>query len=93
MKITYTHLKRSRWNEICSKIYVRTPNTKLWKLVKGINKEQAQYEDSNTIKDDNGQMFPGNQSAAIGLAVHYQLISKLNFTNEDKPVLRKARNC
>ncbi|GBN19376.1 hypothetical protein AVEN_152276-1 [Araneus ventricosus] len=37
-------------------------------------------------------MFPDDQSAANGLSAHYQLISRLNFTNEDKPVLHKARN-
>ncbi|KAF8773158.1 hypothetical protein HNY73_015841 [Argiope bruennichi] len=29
IKLTYAHLKRSRWNELCSKTDPRTPNTKL----------------------------------------------------------------
>ncbi|KAF8766379.1 putative RNA-directed DNA polymerase like protein [Argiope bruennichi] len=92
IKLTYAHLKRSRWNELCSKIDPRTPNTKLWKIIKGICKEQIQNEECNTIRNTNGQIFPDDKSAANGLAAHYQSTSRLHFTNEDKPILSKARN-
>lgn len=92
IKSAYAHLRRSRWNELCSTIDARTPNSKLWKLVKGISREQPQIDKCSSIFDANGQMFPDDKSAANGLAIHYQKISKLTLTNEDKPILYNARN-
>ncbi|XP_055947029.1 uncharacterized protein LOC129980674 [Argiope bruennichi] len=61
IKLTYAHLKRSRWNELCSKIDPRTPNTKLWKIIKGICKEQIQNEECNSIRNTDGQIFPDDK--------------------------------
>ncbi|KAF8781935.1 LINE-1 retrotransposable element ORF2 protein like [Argiope bruennichi] len=92
IKLTNSHLKRSRWNELCSKIDPRTPNTKLWKIIKGICKEQVQNEECNSIRNTDGQIFPDDKSAANGLSAHYQMTGRFHFANEDKPILSKARN-
>ncbi|GFY27229.1 probable RNA-directed DNA polymerase from transposon BS [Trichonephila clavipes] len=70
----------------------RTTNSKLWRIVKKINKEQEQCEESNSVIDTNGQVFPDDKAAANGLAVYYQETSKLVFTSEDKSVMKRAKN-
>ncbi|GFT18598.1 RNA-directed DNA polymerase from mobile element jockey [Trichonephila clavipes] len=37
---SYAQLKRSRWRELCKNLDSRTTNSKLWRIVKKINKEQ-----------------------------------------------------
>ncbi|GFS91045.1 putative RNA-directed DNA polymerase from transposon BS [Trichonephila clavipes] len=70
----------------------RTTNSKLWRIVKKINKEQEQCEESNSVIETNGQVFPDDKAAANGLAVYYQETSKLVFTSEDKSVMKRAKN-
>ncbi|GFW76559.1 uncharacterized protein TNCV_2681761 [Trichonephila clavipes] len=89
---SYAQLKRSRWRELCINLDSRTTNSKLWRIVKKINKEQEQCEESNTVIDTNGQVFPDDKAAANGLAVYYQETSKLVFTSEDKSVMKRAKN-
>ncbi|GFV90941.1 uncharacterized protein TNCV_1248301 [Trichonephila clavipes] len=88
---SYAQLKRSRWRELCKNLDSRTTNSKLWRIVKKINKEQEQCEESNSVIDTNGQVFPDDKAAANGLAVYYQEISKLVFTSEDKSVMKELR--
>ncbi|KAF8789965.1 putative RNA-directed DNA polymerase like protein [Argiope bruennichi] len=66
--------------------------TKLWKIIKGICKEQIQNEECNSIRNIDGQIFPDDKSAANGLAPDYQLTGRLHFKKEDKTLLSKARN-
>ncbi|GFR01844.1 uncharacterized protein TNCT_440871 [Trichonephila clavata] len=40
IKLIYTQLKRSRWKEMCESLDCRTANSKLWRIVKNINREQ-----------------------------------------------------
>ncbi|GFU23574.1 uncharacterized protein TNCV_1343601 [Trichonephila clavipes] len=54
---SYAQLKRSRWRELCKNLDSRTTNSKLWRIVKKINKEQEQCEESNSVIDTNGQVF------------------------------------
>ncbi|GFW73091.1 probable RNA-directed DNA polymerase from transposon X-element [Trichonephila clavipes] len=89
---SYAQLKRSRWRELCKNLDSRTTNSKLWRIVKKINKEQEQCEESNSVIDTNGQVFPDDKAAANGLAVYYQETSKLVFTSEDKSVMKRAKN-
>ncbi|GFV08145.1 uncharacterized protein TNCV_4786901 [Trichonephila clavipes] len=70
----------------------RTTNSKLWRIVKKINKEQEQCEESNSVIDTNGQVFPDDKAAANGLTVYYQETSKLVFTSEDKSVMKRAKD-
>ncbi|KAF8766539.1 putative RNA-directed DNA polymerase like protein [Argiope bruennichi] len=58
----------------------------------GLCKEQIQNEECNSIRNTDGQIFPDDKSSANGLAAHYQSTGRLHFTNEDKPILSKARN-
>ncbi|GFV76448.1 uncharacterized protein TNCV_829281 [Trichonephila clavipes] len=88
---SYAQLKRSRWRELCKNLDSRTTNSKLWRIVKKINKEQEQCEESNSVIDTNGQVFPDDKAAANGLAVYYQETSKLVFTSEDKSVMKELR--
>ncbi|GFU93157.1 RNA-directed DNA polymerase from mobile element jockey [Trichonephila clavipes] len=46
---SYAQLKRSRWRELCKNLDSRTTNSKLWRIVKKINKEQEQCEESNSV--------------------------------------------
>ncbi|GFX19279.1 RNA-directed DNA polymerase from mobile element jockey [Trichonephila clavipes] len=89
---SYAQLKRSRWRKLCKNLDSRTTNSKLWRIVKKINKEQEQCEESNSVIDTNGQVFPDDKAAANGLAVYYQETSKLVFTSEDKSVMKRAKN-
>ncbi|GFX27299.1 probable RNA-directed DNA polymerase from transposon X-element [Trichonephila clavipes] len=89
---SYAQLKRSRWRELWKNLDSRTTNSKLWRIVKKINKEQEQCEESNSVIDTNGQVFPDDKAAANGLAVYYQETSKLVFTSEDKSVMKRAKN-
>ncbi|GFW89355.1 probable RNA-directed DNA polymerase from transposon BS [Trichonephila clavipes] len=86
---SYAQLKRSRWRELCKNLDSRTTNSKLWRIVKKINKEQEQCEESNSVIDTNGQVFPDDKAAANGLAVYYQETSKFS---EDKSVMKRAKN-
>ncbi|GFX94225.1 uncharacterized protein TNCV_4292701 [Trichonephila clavipes] len=89
---SYAQLKRSRWRELCKNLDSRTTNSKLGRIVKKINKEQEQCEESNSVIDTNGQVFPDDKAAANGLAVYYKETSKLVFTSEDKFVMKRAKN-
>ncbi|GFR18877.1 uncharacterized protein TNCT_386451 [Trichonephila clavata] len=92
IKLIYTQLKRSRWKEMCESLDCRTANSKLWRSVKNINREQEQNEERNSVTDNNGQVFPDDKAAANGLADYYQESSKLDFTRDNIPILSKARN-
>ncbi|GFV33753.1 uncharacterized protein TNCV_4568681 [Trichonephila clavipes] len=84
--------KEIRWRELCKNLDSRTTNSKLWRIVKKINREQEQCDESNSVIDTNGQVFPDDKAAANGLAVYYHESSKLVFTSEDKSVMKRAKN-
>ncbi|GFW37311.1 RNase H domain-containing protein [Trichonephila clavipes] len=60
----YAQIKRDRWNELCSSLYSRSSNSKLWKLVKGICKEQPQFEKCNTIQFTDGLLAQNDEQPA-----------------------------
>ncbi|GFX39252.1 RNA-directed DNA polymerase from mobile element jockey [Trichonephila clavipes] len=84
LKKMYAQIKRGRWNELCSSPDSRSSNSKLWKLVKGISEEQLQFEKCNAIQLTEGLLAQNDEQAANILGEHYQLISCLNFTGNDK---------
>lgn len=92
IKRKYTLLKRQKWNELCTALDSRTPDSKLWKLVKNIEKSQPQTESCNTILAPDGSIPRSRKEAADILGQHYSNISKLPFTALDKPIARRARN-
>ncbi|XP_054706435.1 uncharacterized protein LOC129216258 [Uloborus diversus] len=91
IKRKYALLKRQRWREFCTSLDSRTPESKLWKLVKSIDKSQPQSESCNTILAPDGSVPSGHKEAADILGLHYSNISKLSFTNPDKTIARRAR--
>ncbi|GFU13317.1 hypothetical protein TNCV_3843211 [Trichonephila clavipes] len=54
-----------------------------WKLLKNISNEQPQAE-RNIILSENGNLAVNDEQAADLLDLHYQKISRLNFSVEDK---------
>ncbi|GFW40136.1 putative RNA-directed DNA polymerase from transposon BS [Trichonephila clavipes] len=92
IKLVYTQLKRSRLKEMCESLDCRAANAKLWRIIKDINREQEQSEERNSVTDINGQIFPDDKAAANAPAVYYQESSKLGFTIDNIPILRKAKN-
>ncbi|XP_071041949.1 uncharacterized protein [Parasteatoda tepidariorum] len=83
---------RLKWLELCSKLDSRSSDTKLWKLVKSLNKEQQQREKCNTIVDENGNLAQDDKAAANLLGLFYQDTSTLNFSKENSKVKTKAIN-
>ncbi|GFU55600.1 putative RNA-directed DNA polymerase from transposon BS [Nephila pilipes] len=77
---------------MCSKIDSRSSDSKLWKLVKNIHKEQEQFATCNSVRDAAGQAYPDDKSAANGLATHYQSSSRFNFSFMNRSILKRARN-
>lgn len=49
---------------MCYNLDLKTNNSKLWRIVKNINKEQEQFKKSNSVIDPNGQFFPDDKTAA-----------------------------
>ncbi|GFY64562.1 hypothetical protein TNIN_98371 [Trichonephila inaurata madagascariensis] len=56
------------------------------RIGKSINKEQNQFEICNS------ETFLNDKSAANGLVAHFQFTSWLNFTSEDRTILKRACN-
>ncbi|GFS97579.1 putative RNA-directed DNA polymerase from transposon BS [Trichonephila clavipes] len=84
--------KRQTTYKISNSLDSRSSNSKLWKLVKGVSKEQPQFGKCNTIQSTDG-LFAQNDEQAINiLGEHYQLISSLNFTGNNKYVKSMVSN-
>ncbi|GFS75773.1 uncharacterized protein TNCV_3424871 [Trichonephila clavipes] len=86
IKILYVQIKRDRWNDLCSGLDSRTSNGKLCKLLKNISNEQSQVEQCNTILSEDGNLAVNNEQAADLLGLHYQKISRQNFSVEDRNI-------
>ncbi|GFX15413.1 putative RNA-directed DNA polymerase from transposon BS [Trichonephila clavipes] len=84
LKKKYAQIKRDRWDENCSSLDSKSSNSKLWQLVKGIGKEQPQFEKCNTIQSTDGLLAQNDDQAANILGEHYQLTTSLDFTGNDK---------
>ncbi|GFY65002.1 hypothetical protein TNIN_283481 [Trichonephila inaurata madagascariensis] len=74
---------------MCSKDS-RSSSSKLWKLVKGINKKQVKT--CNSVREAAGQAYPDDKSVANGLAAHYQSSSRFNISSLNRSILKRARN-
>ncbi|GFT17776.1 uncharacterized protein TNCV_2588601 [Trichonephila clavipes] len=88
----YAQIKRDGWNKLSSSLDSRSYNSKLWKLVKGISKEQPQIEKCNTIQSTDRLLAQNDEQAVNILEEHYQLISSMNFTGNDKYAKTMASN-
>ncbi|GFV16380.1 hypothetical protein TNCV_4372941 [Trichonephila clavipes] len=63
---------------------------KLWKLLKNINNEQPQAEQCNTVRGEDGNLAVNDVQVVDLLGLHYQKISRLNFSVEDRNFKSKA---
>ena len=79
-----------KWNEFCISFDPCSFDGKLWKLVKNISKEQPQSEYCNTIRDTDGRFAQNDEQAANILGQHYQDMSKLKFSGDDKHVKKSC---
>ncbi|GFS78842.1 uncharacterized protein NPIL_325571 [Nephila pilipes] len=70
----------------------RSSDSKFWKLVENINKEQEKFASCNSVRDAAGQAYPDDKSVANGFATHYQSSSKFNFSSMNRSILNRARN-
>ncbi|GFV29532.1 hypothetical protein TNCV_4489861 [Trichonephila clavipes] len=68
----------------------KTSNGKLWKLLKIISNEQPQAEKCNTIQREDGNTAVNDEKAADLLGLHYQKISRLNLSVEDRNIKIRA---
>ncbi|GBN80734.1 hypothetical protein AVEN_88748-1 [Araneus ventricosus] len=89
---SYIDIKRSRWEQLCSNLDYKTPNSRLWKLAKALDRAQPQEENSNSITKSNGSLTIDDQEAAEELRKFYSNESRLTFGREDKKVGIVARN-
>ncbi|GFQ86314.1 hypothetical protein TNCT_523581 [Trichonephila clavata] len=75
---------------MCSKIDSRPSNSKLWKLVKSIYKEQ--FEICNSVREATGHAYPDYKSVPNGLAARYQSSTWFNFSSINRSLLKRSRN-
>ncbi|GFU84120.1 putative RNA-directed DNA polymerase from transposon BS [Trichonephila clavipes] len=68
----------------------RASNGKLWKLLKNISNEQPQAEQYNAILNEDGNLAVNDEQAANLFDLHYQKISGLNFSVEDRNIKIRA---
>ncbi|GFQ83843.1 RNA-directed DNA polymerase from mobile element jockey [Trichonephila clavata] len=91
IKQLYSVIRRDRWNSLCEGLDSHTPNTKLWNLVKNIDRMQPQVEKTNTFRHPGGSLCSDNEAANM-LGRHYQKESRLSFNSEDKGIAKSARD-
>ncbi|KAF8790024.1 hypothetical protein HNY73_005112 [Argiope bruennichi] len=92
IKRSCTVNKGKSWRDMCGNIDPRTSNTKLWNLVKALDKLKPQGEKCNTILDPNGFNLDNDKAAADLIGDHYRQVSKLNFDSGDKLIETSARH-
>ncbi|GFW75385.1 hypothetical protein TNCV_4190391 [Trichonephila clavipes] len=68
----------------------RTSNGKLWKLLKNISNEKLQAEQCNTILSEDKNLAVNEEQAANLLGLHYQKISRLNFSVKNRNIKIRA---
>ncbi|GFQ75749.1 hypothetical protein TNCT_524061 [Trichonephila clavata] len=71
IKQLYSVIRRDRWNSLCERLDSRTPNTKLWNLVKNIDGMQPQVEKTNTFSHPGGSLCSDNEAENFW-GRHYQ---------------------
>ncbi|PRD32400.1 UNVERIFIED_CONTAM: hypothetical protein NCL1_20601 [Trichonephila clavipes] len=90
IKRLYVQIKRNEWNDLCSGLDSRTSNGKLWKLLKNISNEKLQAEQCNTILSEDKNLAVNEEQAANLLGLHYQKISRLNFSVKNRNIKIRA---
>ncbi|GFQ74799.1 RNA-directed DNA polymerase from mobile element jockey [Trichonephila clavata] len=81
IKREYRTIKSNNWQDLCRSLDCKTPNTRLWKLAKNLDKIQPQQEHTNSIVDANGSPTVNDQETAEALGHYYADESKLDWSN------------
>ncbi|GIY36400.1 hypothetical protein CDAR_235741 [Caerostris darwini] len=84
IKRVYCSIKQSNWQDLCKSLDYKTPNTRLWRLAKKLDKIQPQVENTNSIIGINGTPTVNNKEAADALGNYYSEESKLALERENK---------
>ncbi|KAF8791591.1 RNA-directed DNA polymerase mobile like protein [Argiope bruennichi] len=92
IKRRYVEIKRANWQDTCKKLDHRTPNSRLWKLAKSVDKLPANNDNTNAIVGDDGSTTVNDQEAAEALAWHYAKESKVTFSSPGRRLARITRN-
>ncbi|GBN07971.1 hypothetical protein AVEN_143931-1 [Araneus ventricosus] len=91
IKRAYALSRRKKWEKLSGNLDPKTPDSRLWRIAKGLNREDIMSERTNTILDPAGYMTHNDKDAANALATHYQKIGSLDFSETDRHTQRKAR--
>ncbi|GIY52376.1 hypothetical protein CDAR_269041, partial [Caerostris darwini] len=91
IKREYCSIKQSNWQDLCKSLDYKTPNTRLWRLAKKLDKIQPQVENTNSIIGINGTPTVNDKEAADALGNYYSEESKLALGRENKKTGRATR--
>ncbi|GBO09474.1 hypothetical protein AVEN_137416-1 [Araneus ventricosus] len=91
IKRAYALSRRKKWEKLCGNLDPKTPDSRLWRIAKGLNRVDIMSERTNTILDPAGYMTHNDKDAANALATHYQKIGSLDCSETDRHTQRKAR--
>src|SRR5579859_5217251 len=86
--------KQQRWAELCQSLDPHKGDSKIWKLLKGIDKgsEPGLQQKSNMFKRNDGSHITDDREVADEFARHYSNVSKLDMdTTLDQKVAKKSR--
>ncbi|GIY90902.1 probable RNA-directed DNA polymerase from transposon BS [Caerostris darwini] len=86
-----TMLEESNWQDLCKSLDYKTPNTRLWRLAKKLDKIQPQVENTNSIIGINGTPTVNDKEAADALGNYYSEESKLALGRANKKTGRATR--
>ncbi|GIY61399.1 putative RNA-directed DNA polymerase from transposon BS [Caerostris darwini] len=91
IKREYCSIKQSNWQDLCKSLDYKTPNTRLWRLAKKLDKIQPQVENTNSIIGINGTSTVNDKETADALGNYYSEESKLALGRENKKTGRATR--
>ncbi|GIY32229.1 putative RNA-directed DNA polymerase from transposon BS [Caerostris darwini] len=91
IKREYCSIKQSNWQDLCKSLDYKTPNIRLWRLAKKLEKIQPQVENTNSITGTNGTSTVNDKETADALGNYYSEESKLALGRENKKTGRATR--
>ncbi|GIY32358.1 putative RNA-directed DNA polymerase from transposon BS [Caerostris darwini] len=91
IKREYCSINQGNWQDLCKSLDYKTPNTRLWRLAKKLDKIQPQVENTNSIIGINGVPTVNDKEAADALGNCYSEESKLALGRENKKTGRTTR--
>ncbi|GIY86357.1 putative RNA-directed DNA polymerase from transposon BS [Caerostris darwini] len=91
IKREYCSIKQSNWQDLCKSLDYKTPNTRLWRLAKNLDKIQPQVENTTSIIGINGTPTVNDKEAADALRNYYSEESKLVLGRKNKKTGRATK--